>query len=237
MLTSWSCLREGINVLVRRFPLLLAAWLVILAVQQFLSLVIPASWTWIGLLAQIVVLAPLYAGQFLLALKTVRNEPSAFRDFFQGFQYGGTLAVISLLTSLLTSAGFVLLVVPGIVWALMFSFAPIVVLDRSSDGNKLSRIGAIEAMKRSKDLTEGYRGVLFGISLLLVLPLVVVATLSVLSVYMPDRYLPYWAIELFSLLSGTLFLGPLHAASYMVVYDAITGLGKPSDTLEEGSAL
>jgi len=138
---------------------------------------------------------------------------------------------------LLSGVGFVLLVVPGIVWALMFSFAPIVVLDRASDGRAASKIGVIEAMKRSKDLTEGYRGTLFGISLLLILPLVVVATLAALSTYMPDFGLPYWAVELFSLLSGTLFLGPLHAASYMVAYDAITGLGRPSNASEGDSAL
>jgi len=31
-------------------------------------------------------------------------------------------------------------------------------------------------------------------------------------------------LQVFALLSGTLFLGPLHATSYMSVYDAITGL-------------
>ena len=119
----------------------------------------------------------------------------------------------------------------------MFSFAPIVVLDRSRDGRVASKIGAIEAMKRSKDLTDGYRGTLFGISLLLILPLLVVSILTVIAAYTPDFSFPYWAIELFSLLSGTLFLGPLHAASYMVAYEAITGLGMPSDTSEDGSAL
>lgn len=237
MLTSWSCLREGIDVLVRRFPLLLGAWLVILAVQQLINLVIPPSWMWIGLLLQIVVLAPLYAGQFLLALRTVRNEPAAFRDLFHGIPCWGTLVVVSLLTSLLTGLGCVLLIIPGILWALMFSFAPIAVLDRSGDGGAAVRIGAIEAMKRSKELTEGYRGTLFGISLLLAIPSIVVATFVVISTYMPDFYLPYWAIELFSLLSGSLFLGPLHAASYMVAYDAITGLTKPSSSSTGDPAL
>jgi len=237
MLTSWSCLRQGINVLAQDLPLLLGAWLVILGVQQLIDLLIPASWIGVGLLAQIVVLAPLYAGQYLLTLRVVRNQPAKFQDLFRGFPFWGTLAAVSLLSSLATGIGFILLIVPGIVWALMFSFAPIVVLDRGDTSEKTARIGAVEAMKCSKDLTEGYRGTLFGISLLLVLPSLVVIVLLSLSASTPEFAIPTWAIELFALLSGTLFLGPLHAASYMVAYDAITGLVRPSELAEADSAV
>jgi len=236
MLKSWSCLRKGINILVQELPLLVGAWLLILGAQQLINLVIPASWIGVGALVQIVVLSPLYAGQYLLTLRVIRGQPAKIQDLFRGFAFWGTLAAVSLLASLATGLGFLLLVVPGILWALMFSFAPIVVLDHGVHGEKLSRIGAVEALKRSKELTEGYRGTLFGISLLLVLPSLVVVVLLSLSASTPDFPIQPWAIEVFALLSGTLFLGPLHAASYMVAYDAIIELGMPSDVSEDDEA-
>jgi len=228
-LTSWSCLRRGVDVLARRFPLLFGAWLIILAVQQAFNLLIPASWWLLRLVPQALLLAPLYAGQFLLALHAVSDEPTPFRELFSGFSRWGTLVGISLLTSLLTGIGTLLLIVPGIIWALMFSFAPIVALERKSPDAADGRIGVFAALEESKDLTTGHRGTLFGISLLLGIPSIIVAILFLISAYMPDVVVPVWVLQVVLLLSGTLFLGPLHAASYMVAYDVITRSKKPAD--------
>ena len=241
MVSTWSCLREGIDVLVRRFPLLLGAWLVILAAQQAIDLAFPdlGPWLWLNLVLYVVLLAPLYAGQYLLAVQVVRGEPAAFRDLFRGFSQWGTIALVYLLTWLAVVAGFFLFVVPGIVWAITFAFAPIVVLDRSTGGGSRPRLGAVEAMRRSKELSAGYRGTLFGISLLLSLPTIVIVVAVGISAAWPEIRIPLWSIQLFSLLSGTLFLGPLHATSYMVAYDAITRLERgdqgapPTVTSEE----
>ena len=232
MISTWSCLREGIDALVRRFPLLLGAWLVILAVQQGIGLAFPAlgPWTWLHLVLYVVLLAPLYAGQYLLALKVVRNEVVGFRDLFRGFSRWGTLALVSALTSLAVAAGFFLFVVPGIVFALMFAFAPIVVLDESASTGRKVSIRPAEAMRRSKEITAGYRATLFGISLLLSLPTIAIGVAAGVSAAVPEIQIPLWAIELFSVLSGTLFLGPLHATSYMVAYDAITRLERGSQS-------
>jgi len=240
MISTWSCLREGIDVLVRRFPLLLGAWLVILAAQQAIDLAFPdlGPGVWLYLVLYIVLLAPMYAGQYLLAVRAVRGEPAAFRDLFRGFSQWGTIALVSVLTSLAVAAGFFLFVVPGIVWAIMFAFAPVVVLDRPAGSGSRPTIGAVEAMRRSKELTAGYRATLFGISLLLSLPTIAIGVAVGVSGALPELEIPLWAIQLFSLLSGTLFLGPLHATSYMVAYDAITRLergdqGAPSTVASE----
>jgi len=226
MISTWSCLREGIDALVRRFPLLLGAWLVILAVQQAIDLAFPAlePWVWLNLVLYVVLLAPLYAGQYLLAVRAVRDEPVAFRDLFRGFSQWGTIALVSVLTSLAVIGGFFLFVVPGIVWAITFAFAPIVVLDSSTGNGPRPKLGPVEAMRRSKELTAGYRATLFGISLLLSLPTIAIGVAAGVSAALPEIQIPLWAIQLFSLLSGTLFLGPLHATSYMVAYHAITRL-------------
>ncbi len=228
MISVWSCLREGVDVIVRRLPLLLGAWLVILAVQQAIDLVLPDSglWVWLDLVLYVVLLAPLYAGQYFLALQTVRNEPATFRDLFRGFRHWAPIAGVQTLTILAIAGGFVLLVIPAIVFALMFSWAPIVVLDREVQNPHGPPVRAREAMRRSKELTSGYRGTLFGISLLLILPTIVLGIVFGLSAIAEAPVIPPWAIELFILLSGTLFLGPLHAASYMVAYEAVTRLGR-----------
>jgi hypothetical protein len=224
VLTTWTCLRTGIDVFVRHFPLFMGAWLVILAVQQAVDFALSDRWPWIALLVQLVLIAPLYAGNSLLALTAVRHEPASFRLLFRGFPRWGTFAGITLLTALIVLVGFALFVIPGIIWAVMFAFAPIVVLDPWSHDGFPRRVGILDAMKRSRELTHGYRGVLFGLSLLLGLPSVVIGVLVVIKAHNPAFPLPLWALDLLALLSGTLFLGPVSAVGYMYAYSKITSL-------------
>ena len=57
--------------------------------------------------------------------------------------------------------GLILLIVPGIIFALMFMFATIIVIDRER--------GPIEAMKESMRITRGHKWPLLGFALVLVL--------------------------------------------------------------------
>jgi len=235
MLTVWGCLREGVDAVVRRFPLLFGGWLVILGVNQAVTVAVPPTWSWVSLVISLVLLAPLQAGFHLIALRAIRNEPTGFRDLFVGFSRWGTIVGASLLVSLLICLGILLFLLPGILWALTYAFVPIAVLDRSRGVGPRRRLGPIEAMRRSRELTEGYRGVLFGIGLLLILPTLAVVALSMVKTLLPEFPLPVWAIRVFLLLSGTLFLGPLQAASYMAVYNAVTGLEQPPDEPDEAT--
>ena len=67
----------------------------------------------------------------------------------------------SILLGLAVGIGFVLLIVPGIIFALMFMFTTFIVIDRE--------LGPIEAMKESKRITHGHKWSLLGFSLVLVL--------------------------------------------------------------------
>jgi uncharacterized membrane protein len=67
----------------------------------------------------------------------------------------------SLLLSLAVAIGFVLLIVPGIIFGLMFMFATFVVIERE--------LGPIDAMNESNRLTRGLKWPLLGFVLLLVL--------------------------------------------------------------------
>ncbi|MGH6867212.1 MAG: DUF975 family protein [Methyloceanibacter sp.] len=66
----------------------------------------------------------------------------------------------SILLGLTILAGILLLIVPGIIFALMFAFTTFLVIDRD--------LGPIEAMKESKRLTYGHKWTLLGFLLVLV---------------------------------------------------------------------
>lgn len=216
-MTAWRALREGFDAFTQRFPLLMGSWLVIIACHQLINLIgliIPNSWLFVEVLISVTVLAPLYAGQQLLSLKVVRREPVTFAELFAGFSQWRPIMLASFIVSLLTLLGFVALIVPGIIVALMYSFAPISFLT-PDEGMRTTQ--ASEAMSESARITKGYRMTLFGIGLLLSVPYLVLVVLLIIRVY--DPIIPIWIIEVIATLSGILFLGPVYATSYMVVYD------------------
>ena len=66
-----------------------------------------------------------------------------------------------LLVALVVAAGLILLIVPGIIFALMFMFAPLIVIERE--------LGPIDAMKASNRITRGHKWPLLGLVALLIL--------------------------------------------------------------------
>jgi len=213
-MTSWTALREGFDAFTRQLPVMLGVVLVLLVTRQIIDWIVPDTWIWVELLAQTVVLAPLYAGQYLIALKVVRREPVAFNELSAGFSQLGPIIGTYLLVTLLTVLATVAFIIPGIIVALMYSFVLIRFLDPTEGPRALNMS---KALKESAEITRGYRGTLFGIGLLLGIPFVVLLVLQMLSLNNP-RF-PAWILEVATLLSGALFFGPVQAASYMVVYD------------------
>jgi uncharacterized membrane protein len=207
-------LRKGFDAFTTRLPLLLGAWLVILAGQQLLDLLIPDSWLLAQSIVPMIVLAPLYAGQYLLALKVVRGEPVVFSELFAGMAQLGPIIGAYLLVTLLTVVGMFALIIPGIIVSLMYAFVSIRFLDPKEGGR---RVGVIDAMSESSEITKGYRGTLLGIGLLLAIPYMVLGILWWLSIY--STSVPPWAIDVVAFFSGALFLGPVQATSFMAVYD------------------
>jgi hypothetical protein len=67
----------------------------------------------------------------------------------------------SILVGLAIIAGLILLVIPGIIFGLMFMFTTFIIIDRG--------IGPIEAMKESNRITRGHRWTLLGLILVLFL--------------------------------------------------------------------
>lgn len=67
----------------------------------------------------------------------------------------------SILLGLAIAVGFLLLIVPGIIFTLMFMFTTFIVIDRE--------LGPVEAMKESRRITHGYKWRLLGFGLVLAL--------------------------------------------------------------------
>jgi hypothetical protein len=74
----------------------------------------------------------------------------------------GAYLVASILVVIGITLGLVLLIVPGIILAIMWHFFGYVIVEDPTTGS-------IDAMKRSAEITRGYRWQLFGLGLLLIL--------------------------------------------------------------------
>lgn len=73
----------------------------------------------------------------------------------------GSYVVASILVTLGVLIGFVLLIVPGIILLIMWHFFGYVIVENPETG-------AIDAMRRSAEITKGHRWELFGLGLLLI---------------------------------------------------------------------
>jgi uncharacterized membrane protein len=113
-----------------------------------------------ALMLLVFLLSPIFTGRYLrMTMTAVRGGTPAVGDLFKGeMRYGSMLALV-LLHTLLVSVGYMLLVVPGVILAIGLQFSAFFVVDR--------RMGAVEAMKASWQLTSGRKGQVFVVMLLM----------------------------------------------------------------------
>lgn len=84
----------------------------------------------LGNIASFVLGAPLNAGFVLFTLKIAKGKSTTFSDFFRGFDYFIQVFLATLLMSIFTFAGIVLLLIPGIYLAVAYIFTIPLILDR-----------------------------------------------------------------------------------------------------------
>jgi len=153
---------HGWGILKKHFPELLLVFLV----QLLLS--VPMGFTsmffdvqYVGafttglfnFIYSVLVLMPVSYGSSWVFLKAVRGEPFRVQDIFFAYQSFGNILLANLLVILIVGAGFIMLIVPGIIFACKLSFVPYLVMDEKME--------AVDAVRKSWNMTKGYSWTIF----------------------------------------------------------------------------
>lgn len=99
-------------------------------------------------------------GLIRIALKLCDNEKKEFADLFSCLPLFFKYLFGSILYGLIVLGGLILLIVPGIVWAIKFQFFSYFIVDKG--------FGPIESLKKSSAITNGAKWDLFFFGLLLI---------------------------------------------------------------------
>ena len=92
-------------------------------------------------------------GQSLYFLKVARGQTAEISDIFAGGPWFFSILVASILVGLIVMVGFVLCIVPGVIFALMFSQFYYLILDRN--------VGVMDSLNISKEIMTGNKLTLF----------------------------------------------------------------------------
>lgn len=108
----------------------------------------------------LLLLAPLQYGVYYAYLKAARGQEVEIKDMFAFSRNYGNVLLAYILVYIIVGIGIVLLIIPGIIFACKLAFVPFLVVDK--------QIGAMDAIKASWRMTDGYAMNIFLIGLLAV---------------------------------------------------------------------
>lgn len=130
---------------------------VVLVLVQILSVLLSRSVPGIivAFLLSLVINSVVSMGWIKVALKLVDGEPVSFGDLFSTSALVLNYLGASILFGVIVTVGFILFVVPGVLWGLRFGLYPFLVVDQG--------MGPIAALKGSSAVTSGARWDLFGL--------------------------------------------------------------------------
>ena len=109
----------------------------------------------------LLIAGPVEYGTASAYLKAARGDKLEIKDMFAAFRNYWNVVLANLLVYIIVSVGFVLLIVPGIIFACKLAFTPYLVVDRKME--------VIEAVKESWRMTNGHAWKVFLIGLLAIL--------------------------------------------------------------------
>ena len=101
---------------------------------------------------------PVQYGAAFACLRAARGDRLEIKDMFAAFKNYWNAVLAGLLVAVIVIIGFILLIIPGIVFACKLAFTPYLVVDR--------KMGALEAVKESWRMTGGHAWKVFFIGLL-----------------------------------------------------------------------
>ncbi len=98
-------------------------------------------------------------GYIKIFLKIHDHENPKISELWNNYRFFWQFLIVRILWGLLVAFGLLLFVVPGIIWAIMYSPAHLFVIDKG--------LSSREAFRRSRELTRGVRLRLFGFGIVL----------------------------------------------------------------------
>jgi uncharacterized membrane protein len=101
---------------------------------------------------------PLSWGLTIYFLRVIRNESLDYGHLFDGYKDFGRVFLAEFLVSIAVVIGFILLIIPGIIIALMFALTEFILKDDKE-------ISAIDAMAKSIKMMNGHKTDLFVLTL------------------------------------------------------------------------
>jgi len=106
----------------------------------------------------LLIINPIGYGQNYAYLKAARDDKVDIQDIFAAFQNYWNAVAASLLVAIIVGIGFILLIVPGIIFACKLAFVPYLVVDR--------KLSVMKAIDTSWNMTNGQSWRVFLIYLL-----------------------------------------------------------------------
>lgn len=140
MFSIKESLKYGWNKSKEHMEIVLFTTLLILAVSS-----LPTKGFFLGL-ALFVFSIILKIGYTKIFLKIHDGESPKFVEIFENYKTFWIYLGTSILTFLAVIGGLILLIIPGIFWAIRFSFSPLIVVD--------TKLGPVAAMKESYAITK-----------------------------------------------------------------------------------
>lgn len=118
------------------------------------------SWFVKGLAAIVgfVLQAAVQMGLIKVTLNLLDKGEADFGDLFDCFPLIINFLLASIIYAAILLVGFILLIIPGIIWAIQFGFFSYAMVDRG--------LGPIESLKRSSQITRGAKWNILGLAIL-----------------------------------------------------------------------
>jgi uncharacterized membrane protein len=179
--SAGSCIRFGWETFKKRPWFLIGAYILFFVVVGLISAALNLLINYGAVLALVSAVARL-AVDMLVGMGTIAFtlkahddiEHLTLMDFWRPYPFWKYVGS-TVLFGIISIVGFVLLIVPGIIWSIMFGFAGYLVVDK--------KMWPIEALKESKRITYGYKWELFWLGILTLLILLLGAVCLLVGIF------------------------------------------------------
>lgn len=152
LFSGWNTVREN-------FLLFIGIWGVVFVVH-LVSEIIAKTFndtapflSFLAQMAAVMVQLVILLGSLRIALKLVEHKRHSFSDLFSTHHLLLSFIIGTFLYVCIVIIGMILLVVPGVIWAIQFRFFPFVLIEK--------KVGVLEAFEKSSKLTQGIKWKLF----------------------------------------------------------------------------